>query len=239
MTNEEAIEILQEEHNWVQEPCYVINAIEKAIAALRPSTAISWNASASPQRRTDMDYKDLIPTIRGHYFNLTVQDSLSEEQLGKLRKDLCDMETCITDLLARAEEAEAANSQLDGTVTTLMESNKKLADALREAEARAETAEADRDRLREAMKPNCLMCDSMHENGNCTEVGGFCTAVPAAHCPMIPKLRARAEEAEKERDEARQDCAIAERNHMIEVERREAAEARAEKAERERRTHEI
>lgn len=34
MTNEEAIEILQEEHDWVQEPCYVINAIKKAIAAL-------------------------------------------------------------------------------------------------------------------------------------------------------------------------------------------------------------
>lgn len=35
MTNEEAIEILQEEHDWVQEPCYVINAIKKAIKALR------------------------------------------------------------------------------------------------------------------------------------------------------------------------------------------------------------
>ena len=74
--------------------------------------------------------------------------------------------------------------------------------------ARAEAAEADRDRLREALKPNCLLCDSMHENGNCTEVGGFCTAVPAAHCPLIPKLRAmvkeekeRAEKAERERDE--------------------------------------
>lgn len=65
-------------------------------------------------------------------------------------------------------------------------------------------AEADRDRLREALKPNCILCDSMHENGNCTEVGGFCTAVPAANCPLIPRLRdqlttteARAEEAEK------------------------------------------
>ena len=50
----------------------------------------------------------------------------------------------------------------------------------------------------------------------------------------ITELFSRAEEAEAERDEARQDCAIAERNHMIEVERRQAAEARAEKAERER-----
>lgn len=88
-----------------------------------------------------MDYKELIPTIKGYYFDLTVQDSLSEEQLGKLRNDLWDMETAITDLLARAEAAEA-----------------------------------------------------------------------------------RAEKAESERDQARQDCAVAERNHMIEVERRKTAE---------------
>lgn len=43
-------------------------------------------------------------------------------------------------------------------------------------------------------------------------------------------FKERAEKAEMERDEARQDCAVAERNHMIEVERRKAAEARAEKA---------
>lgn len=55
-----------------------------------------------------MDYKKLISKIKGHYFDLTVQDSLSEEQLGKLRKDLWDMETAMTDLLARAEAAEAS-----------------------------------------------------------------------------------------------------------------------------------
>lgn len=38
MTREEAIEILQEEHDWVQEPCYVIKAIEIAISALTPPT---------------------------------------------------------------------------------------------------------------------------------------------------------------------------------------------------------
>lgn len=77
------------------------------------------------------------------------------------------------------------------------------ATAITDLLARAEAAEEDRDRMREAMKPNCLLCDSMHENGNCTEVGGFCTAVPAAHCPLIPRLRnklaaveARAENAE-------------------------------------------
>ena len=33
---------------------------------------------------------------------------------------------------------------------------------------------------------NCLRCRFRHEdNGNCTAVGGFCTAVQAAHCPML------------------------------------------------------
>lgn len=33
---------------------------------------------------------------------------------------------------------------------------------------------------------NCLRCRFRHEdNGNCTSVGGFCTAVPAAHCPLL------------------------------------------------------
>lgn len=37
------------------------------------------------------------------------------------------------------------------------------------------------------MKPvNCLRCDFRHkDNGNCTAVGGFCTAITAAHCPML------------------------------------------------------
>ena len=35
-------------------------------------------------------------------------------------------------------------------------------------------------------KINCLRCRFRHEdNGNCTAVGGFCTAVPAAHCPLL------------------------------------------------------
>lgn len=33
---------------------------------------------------------------------------------------------------------------------------------------------------------NCLRCHFRHkDNGNCTAVGGFCTAVPAAHCPLL------------------------------------------------------
>ena len=48
-------------------------------------------------------------------------------------------------------------------------------------------------------KPNCIGCPYIHpDNGNCTAVGGFFTAVPAAHCPLIPELRA---ENEKLRDE--------------------------------------
>lgn len=42
--------------------------------------------------------------------------------------------------------------------------------------------------------PNCVGCPYIHpDNGNCTAVGGFCTAVPAAHCPLIPELRAELE----------------------------------------------
>ncbi len=33
---------------------------------------------------------------------------------------------------------------------------------------------------------NCLRCRFRHEdNGNCTAVGEFCTAVAAAHCPLL------------------------------------------------------
>lgn len=45
MTNEEAIEILQEEHNYVQEPCYVMNAIKKAIEALHSADKCDQNAA--------------------------------------------------------------------------------------------------------------------------------------------------------------------------------------------------
>lgn len=61
--------------------------------------------------------------------------------------------------------------------------------------------EAENDQLREAMRLNCLMCESMHENGNCTETGGFCTAIPAAHCPLIPRLRDNLKKVEAERDD--------------------------------------
>lgn len=51
-------------------------------------------------------------------------------------------------------------------------------------------------------EPNCVKCHYRHpDNGNCTAVGGFCTSVPAAFCPLIPELRARAEAAEKKAEE--------------------------------------
>lgn len=35
-------------------------------------------------------------------------------------------------------------------------------------------------------KNNCLRCNFRHkDNGNCTAVGGLCTAVPAARCPLL------------------------------------------------------
>lgn len=46
-------------------------------------------------------------------------------------------------------------------------------------------------------EPNCVKCHYRHkDNGNCTAVGGFCTAVPAAYCPLIPELLSRAEASE-------------------------------------------
>ena len=60
-------------------------------------------------------------------------------------------------------------------------------------------------------KPNCIGCHHIHpDNGNCTAVGGFCTAVPAANCPLIPELRAENEKmrAELEQVKAERDAAV-------------------------------
>lgn len=36
------------------------------------------------------------------------------------------------------------------------------------------------------MMVNCKRCEYMDaDNGNCTAVGGFCTAVPAAYCSLL------------------------------------------------------
>lgn len=60
-------------------------------------------------------------------------------------------------------------------------------------------------------KPNCIGCPYIHpDNGNCTAVGGFFTAVPAAHCPLIPELRAENEKlrAELERVKEERDAVV-------------------------------
>ena len=59
-------------------------------------------------------------------------------------------------------------------------------------------------------KPNSEIARIHPDNGNCTAVGGFCTAVPAANCPLIPELRAENEKmrAELEQVKAERDAAV-------------------------------
>lgn len=74
--------------------------------------------------------------------------------------------------------------------------------------------------------PNCIGCPYIHpDNGNCTAVGGFCTAVPAAHCPLIPELRAELEQVKRERDEAVHDRMMMEQSVGELSARAESAEA--------------
>lgn len=55
-------------------------------------------------------------------------------------------------------------------------------------------------------KPNCIGCHHVHpDNGNCAAVGGFCTAVPAAYCPLIPELQAENEKLRAELEQAHED----------------------------------
>lgn len=66
------------------------------------------------------------------HFIADMEDILGDDyDLDRLR--------CAVESLA---EAEAANTQLDGAATTLMESNRKLAEALEAEKARADEAEA-------------------------------------------------------------------------------------------------
>lgn len=131
-------------------------------------------------------YRELARRLRRRYL-----DSLGNVVLqnpADVYSDCNQAATAINDLIEKKETEEITQNILQ--------------EIIKKYKAYAEAAEADRDRLREAMKPNCLMCDSMHENGNCTEVGGFCTAVPAAYCPLIPKLKNRAEAAEESAEKA-------------------------------------
>ena len=78
---------------------------------------------------------------------------------------------------------------------------------------------------------NCLRCRFRHEdNGNCTAVGGFCTAVAAAHCPLLREYLdtgLEPEEIERSKLEIEAGCvkAIA-RTYWVDINRlRELAEA--------------
>lgn len=91
---------------------------------------------------------------------------------------------------------------LEGQKASCDSDTKRYVEAAVELLRKAGRLETENEQLREAMRPNCITCDSMHQNGNCTEVGGFCTSVPAAHCPLIPKLRNKLKETEAARDDA-------------------------------------
>ena len=83
-------------------------------------------------------------------------------------------------------------------------------------------------------KPNCIGCPHIHpDNGNCTTVGGFFTAVPAAHCPLIPELRAENEKLRAELEQVKRALAMmwfayenkdGEAPHEYEIEARRAAD---------------
>ena len=163
-----------------------------------------------------MDYKKLIlrikcPEIRECPFREPMSCTKCRDAVGE------DSVFAIKELLSQVEELEAKNKRLE-------QARENANAACAKWEYRAKKVEEDRDRLREAMIPNCIMCDSMHENGNCTEVGGFCTAVPAAHCPLIPKLMDRvkklSEDLVQERLRAEANCAKWEGLYRAELEKK-------------------
>ena len=64
-----------------------------------------------------------------------------------------------------------------------------LSDKMRETDATIYALRHELDVLRSTYRPNCVNCEHMHkDNFNCPAVGGFCTAVPAAHCPKLKEL---------------------------------------------------
>ena len=64
-----------------------------------------------------------------------------------------------------------------------------LSDKMRETDATIYALRHELDVLKSTYRPNCVNCEHMYkDNFNCTAVGGFCTAVPAAHCPKLKEL---------------------------------------------------
>lgn len=64
-----------------------------------------------------------------------------------------------------------------------------ISDKMRETDATIYALRHELDVLKSTYHPNCVNCEYIHrDNFNCTAVGGFCTAVPAAHCPKLKEL---------------------------------------------------
>lgn len=66
-----------------------------------------------------------------------------------------------------------------------------ISDKMRETGETIYALRHELDVLKSTYRPNCVNCEHIHrDNFNCTAVGGFCTAVPAAHCPKLKELMA-------------------------------------------------
>lgn len=64
-----------------------------------------------------------------------------------------------------------------------------LSNKMRETDATIYALRHELDVLKSTYHLNCVNCEYIHrDNFNCTAVGGFCTAVPAAHCPKLKEL---------------------------------------------------
>jgi hypothetical protein len=64
-----------------------------------------------------------------------------------------------------------------------------ISDKMRETGETIYALRHELDVLKSTYRPNCVNCEHIHrDNFNCTAVGGFCTAVPAAHCPKLKEL---------------------------------------------------
>lgn len=64
-----------------------------------------------------------------------------------------------------------------------------ISDKMRETDETIYALRHELDVLKSTYRPNCANCEYMHkDNFNCTAAGGFCTAVPAAHCPKLKEL---------------------------------------------------
>ena len=64
-----------------------------------------------------------------------------------------------------------------------------ISDKMRETDETIYALRHELDVLKSTYRPNCVNCEHIHrDNFNCTAVGGFCTAVPAAHCPKLKEL---------------------------------------------------